>query len=452
MIKTHLLIVPSILLSLFLTNPLYATFDSSTFNQEKPLALTRIKPTGKDVPAGRQIVFQFNQPVVPVGKMERDATEIPITIEPTVLCQWRWLNTSALACQLGDKTALQSATRYQITIKPGIKTENGKTLSETVEHTFITQRPAVKYARFKTWRAPGMPYLRISFNQPVTQQSVTDHLYFQQPDAQRMGAIVQIPVKADEENEENEDNQETNTTALSKVWIVAPEKLLPLDTTMTVHVEPGLVANAGTETGVEKRQLTEFHTFPKFEFLGIECTDLDDQEVIVRLSDPSNLHQRCNPMRQVALVFSSPVIKEVVEKNLWLSPDLAGGRKDYNPWERLSSYSELNSKHSKAETYKIWLPELLKAYESYQLKIVDPILFKDEFGRALSAPVEMSFVTDHRPPNYVFEHQVSVLEKGVDSEVPIFVTNLQKIDMTFRRLTESGWSAPERKSLPIFKV
>jgi len=38
-----------------------------------PLEIVRVTPSGDDVPPGRQIVLTFNQPVVPVGKMERDA-------------------------------------------------------------------------------------------------------------------------------------------------------------------------------------------------------------------------------------------------------------------------------------------------------------------------------------------------------------------------------------------
>ncbi len=36
-----------------------------------PLHITRITPSGMDVPAGRQIVFQFDRPVVPMGRMAR---------------------------------------------------------------------------------------------------------------------------------------------------------------------------------------------------------------------------------------------------------------------------------------------------------------------------------------------------------------------------------------------
>lgn len=38
---------------------------------EEGLKISRITPSGADVPAGRQIVFEFNRPVVPLGNMGR---------------------------------------------------------------------------------------------------------------------------------------------------------------------------------------------------------------------------------------------------------------------------------------------------------------------------------------------------------------------------------------------
>ena len=99
------------------------------------LRLVRITPTGQDVPPGRQIVFQFNRAVVPLGRMERQASEIPITITPELNCEWRWLNTSALACQLDEKSALAPATRYDIVVNPGIRSEDGATLAKAVSHS-----------------------------------------------------------------------------------------------------------------------------------------------------------------------------------------------------------------------------------------------------------------------------------------------------------------------------
>jgi hypothetical protein len=36
-----------------------------------PLRITSITPSGSNVPPGRQIVIQFDRPVVPIGRMER---------------------------------------------------------------------------------------------------------------------------------------------------------------------------------------------------------------------------------------------------------------------------------------------------------------------------------------------------------------------------------------------
>src|SRR5919109_3912533 len=84
------------------------------------LELRRITPTGADVPVSQQIVFEFSRPVVPVGRMERRADEIPITITPPLACEWRWLNTTVLACQLREQSAMAPATRYTVTVRPGL--------------------------------------------------------------------------------------------------------------------------------------------------------------------------------------------------------------------------------------------------------------------------------------------------------------------------------------------
>ena len=139
-------------------SPAFGAFDSKLFNGGKePLKIISINPTGEDVPASREIVIHFNRPVVPLGRMEREEKEIPISVVPSLACQWRWLNTSDLACQLGEKEAMTPATRYAIHIHPGIRAEDGSTLEQTVTHTFITERARISEYRFATWRSPGMP-------------------------------------------------------------------------------------------------------------------------------------------------------------------------------------------------------------------------------------------------------------------------------------------------------
>jgi uncharacterized protein YfaS (alpha-2-macroglobulin family) len=415
------------LLLLLLHIPLsQAAYDSAAFNQDKPLELSRVTPNGKDVYPARQIVFTFNQPVVALGKMERDAAEIPISITPELNCQWRWINTSSLACELTEKDKLAHATRYRVLVEPKIITTNGRKLIKTYSHQFITERPKVNYSYFHTWRAPGMPELQVSFNQPVSKESVEKHLYMIKPDGRRVELRAKLP-----ENIESKDN-------FAQSWIVYPKNLLPLDSTIKLNVEPGLVSKLGTERGIQREVETSFHTFPEFRFLGVECDDLQDNTI--KLDAHEKWKYRCNPLRRIGLRFSSPVITEVIKQNLLILPDLAGGRKDYDPWEDASSYSRLGESNYKDKTYTVWLPEYLKAYKIYNLKSMGTSTFRDEFGRPLKQAIDLEFATDHRAPMHYMQHTYSVLEKGIDSELPIFVTNLDKVDIKYHTLGKNGWS------------
>ncbi len=143
----------------------------------RALVITNITPSGTNVPEGRQIVIQFNRPVVPIGRMDRTAAEIPIAITPALGCQWRWIDTSALACQLGDAQRFKLSTRYTLVVSPGITAEDGATIAAVWRHEFMTQRPRLSYPAFATWRSPGMPVIRAIFTQPVSESSVRAHLF-----------------------------------------------------------------------------------------------------------------------------------------------------------------------------------------------------------------------------------------------------------------------------------
>ena len=113
-----------------------------------------------------------------MGRMARKASEIPIEISPTLNCRWRWLNSKALACQLDETSAFAPATSYNIVVHPGIKSQDGATLEKPFTTSFTTVRPKVRNVWFKTWSAPGMPVIRLTFNQPVFESSVAEHIFF----------------------------------------------------------------------------------------------------------------------------------------------------------------------------------------------------------------------------------------------------------------------------------
>ena len=299
MIKRGLL---PIILFLFLLTPLYGQYDSSKFNNTaKPLKITRITPAGMDVPAKRQIVFKFNMPVVPVGRMDRTTEEIPIVITPALSGQWRWLNTSSLALQLGNNERMKNATQYKIEIKPGFVTENGNKMNTGQVHTFTTMRPQVRYYRFQNWKAPGHPVIRLDFNQKVDIASVIANTGFYPAGGQK----VEVQGKV------------TKSRFGTSVNI-EPAVQLPIDTKINLNVRPGIVSGEGPEPGKENRTVVTFNTFPEFRFLGIRGYNNNNKKIMLTLNEnPESL--LFSPLSQASLIFSAPVPREWKARTLTLS-------------------------------------------------------------------------------------------------------------------------------------
>ncbi len=448
---------------------------ASSADEPASLRVVRITPTGKDVPPGRQIVFQFDRAVVPVGRMERNASEIPITISPGLDCRWRWLNTRALACQLDEKSSLTPATRYEIVVNPGIKSEDGATLAKPVQHDFTTERPGVRHAWFSTWESPGMPLIRMTFNQPVSRASVAEHVFMMadgqtkqrinlkvEPDPRDKQTPLFLPLPGEKitliprhakslqpSDADQEKGAPTRQTEVRRVWLVAPVAELALDRKIELKVEPGLVSFDGPQRGAENRVLVAFHTFPEFAFEGVECTDNTNKKITISAAEAGlEIKDRCNPLKRVALVFSAPVIEDEVKDHVRIVPDLAGGRKDYDPWANYRGYSRLRSPHKQGRKYRVWLPEVLQAYQIYSIQS-DSAKFKDEFGRTLSASIDMQFATAHRPPDFTLTHPRAVLEKDVDTEMPLVVTNLKKVILAYDRLTTKAKQSGRKHELQI---
>jgi hypothetical protein len=380
------------------------------------LKITRITPTGTDVPAERQIVFKFNMPVVPVGRMERTSEEIPILIQPALEGQWRWLDTSTLALQLGDKERLKPATKYVIRVEPKFVSQTGKTMQAAViQDFFITIRPRIEYVHFTNWKNPGLPVIGLSFNQKVDPQSAIKHLQFTATGKRVVPAVL----------------DEKASAAYGTAINIAPAQELPIDTEVILTVTPGIISQEGPEPGVESRTVVVFNTFPEFKFLGIRGWDINEKEIT--LAPGSSEELRFQPLKGMRLLFSTPVPARNEGPKLRFTPDLAGGRSDYDPWADVSQGEYyLRQPHKLGAEYPVGVPEALKAFQDYQL--IGRPDFQDVFGRALARPLKFAFKTSHRPPELFIKNEISVLEKNEQTHVPLVITNLNRIQADYRLL------------------
>lgn len=453
-----------------------ACLTDTAFAAPKNLKILRVTPTGDEVPASRQIVVEFNRPVVPVGKMDRTADEVGITITPPLNCQWRWLNTSSLSCNLDDKDAMSKSTEYKLSVSPKITTEDGAKLDTPKDYNFITERPNIADYRFFSWQGPSAPVIRVVFNQPVSKSSVEQHLYMTSGDAADRHKVIVSPDESMnslpdyilvpdsktwvqiKNTPRTSDDQKTDIKGeeARRVWLVEPAKALAAGSNAALRVEAGLVSAEGSALGIKNNDVVKFQTFPAFAFVGIKCYSNNENELLIKYGEPQDLQKLCNPLRQVSLAFSAPVLRSKVKENSEFTPDLANGRKDINPWgEENRDYSSLGYPHEKDKLYYVEIPFGLKAAQTYKVSLPDselplitkirnawnrikPAFFTDEFGRPLSTPVSMTFSTAHRKPNFEMPYRNGVLEKNTNSEIPLYVNNLDSYDFSYRSLTTDG--------------
>ncbi len=447
-------------------------FDSATLNSPKAeLDLIRVIPAGEDVPtSNRQIVFKFNQPMVAIGQMQVRSSQVPISIKPQVECEWRWIETSSLACQLKRDAPLKKATNYTVSVATSMAALSGAQLGERYNHTFTTQRPKVSRVHLEEWSDESKPIVRVVFDQPVTRSSVLNSLKLVATDKNYESSIVlpenwnswrdqmhalfevnrgfeflkQLSHNMDErlslveQKRRSEAAQEART-----VWRIKPAIGLPEDASIHISLTSGLLGIDGDLDAKINSSVHRFRSLPKLMFLGVHCTHRDSYDELILKPDfaaqtelraqgqDQNKIESCDPQRRIELAFSGPVSYATAEQYLKFSPDLAGNDPTYKPWStrsdryQLRSYLSYRFDYGNNQPYRLKVPETLKAFEQYSLRSLDG--FKDELGRDLDRPIDMAFLTAHRKARLVFEHGHSVLEQGVDSELPAYVTNLKDL-------------------------
>jgi uncharacterized protein YfaS (alpha-2-macroglobulin family) len=456
-------------LCLLLASPAaWPVFDSATKPASPELTILRVVPEGAEVPAPtRQLVVTFDRAVVPIGDLQVLPGKAPVTIEPAAKCHWHWLDPRSIACELDTSAALAPATEYSVTVQPGLKADDGTVLRQPYRWTFTTERPAIRSYDFRTWRSPGTPVIRLIFNQPVAKDSVEATLKLgglpleASPDPLDREVLYVLPMPGEKAAlvlpggtpAVKSDDQATSVAGpggrrvpARRVWLLTPTRELPLGASAALTVSPGLRSALGPLPGKESRTVVEVDAFPEFRFLGVRC-EVGSERVLLPPGTALAKRSRCNPFNPVALVFSSPVITPEIKAHLALTPDLRGGRTDYDPWANVYPFSWLGAPHKRGQEYDVALPERLRAFQPYAIDGVAAV--RDEFNRAPLGPAAMTFQTAHRVPKLRVVHPVAVLEKNAPTAVPLYVQNLTHIDVSYATLTPKGATRDQKSDQKV---
>lgn len=490
---TRVFRVLSALLCLCLAQGARAQFESANLAQSGELSILRVTPDGTDVLPGSQIVIEFNRPVVAVGKMDRSAAEIPVDITPAVTCQWRWLNTRSLACELDEKQKLRLATQYHVKVRPGIKTLDGVTIAQPYESSFLTQRPQSRWSNLVLWRNRARPIIRMFWTQPVSKSTVLNHVYLRDGKGTRYEVAAEadrtkrklpdwLPLPHEKEvvglaqqMQQGDPPVMVNGEEYRRMWLIEPSRDLPAGEAITLSYDAGVVSSEGPEPAEKADSVTSFNSFADFAFLGLQCTaNADDQsELLFAPGETQGAAQLCNPMQPISLRFSSPVSRKAVRDSLSIDPMLGKPGDPTDIWnvEDEEESEQVSFSPQPGVTFGQSLPYGLKAAQKYSLSLKAPNTslwnrliswlhadwgdqsgLRDKFGDALKQTAQLSFSTDHRRPNLVLEYQLAVLEKNTDSEVPIYVNNLDLLSWTYNRFTLSGGAANQHFERAVPKV
>ncbi|MBN2675656.1 MAG: hypothetical protein JXR30_00190 [Alphaproteobacteria bacterium] len=405
----------------------------------KEVSVVGIIPSGKEITTARQLSIKFNTSVVKLG--EKVPENIAVKVTPSIKCDWQWMDTSTLTCNLKEKDALKLATHYDVDVsKELFKILENISLNKSYHFEFETKRPQVGYSYPGKWLSPTRPEIHVRFSQDVDERSIHESLFFK-----AIGEEIKVDFEKEAENS----------------WLVRPTKDLPKNMSVMLGVKPGLKSKEGGDLeGIESKEILQIKTFDDFEFIGLKCYSKKGEEIYIKNSEEGN--QVCDAESSVALIFSSPVPAHQMVNKLDVSPSLLN--------ENWNLQQETHVQTNKKNEYFIYLPNL-SANTEYTIRskqgkkpsfwswagfknILKSLLFwrhsytdvngvsiasdylvgeiQDIFGRSLETPFEVKFKTDHLHPDFDFKYREAVIEKGIENDFPLLVTNLDKIDLNYK--------------------
>ena len=381
-------------------------FSLSVSAAESDLAVARVVPQGKGVKNADKIVFEFNQPVVPLGEMERTADQIPVKIKPFLKCQWRWLNQTSLACILSEKDGMKPATSYKITMKPELTALSGAKMKETQKYEIETIRPEINSARshFVKFVAPERPQWELFFDTDVKIKSVKSNVFFM---------VGGKSVKAEASEVEC---HSYNTNCQSRV-LVSPAKDLGVDQPYEIVYTAGFEALKGGKLKSEKEgTLAKDRTLPVFAVESLSCYDEKSNFKTYSAAETRGRPPVCQYDASVRINLSDRTVLENVSNFIKGEPAVL-----------------VNDREDTSKSVYLSIP---KAGQLYTVTVSDQM--KDVWGAELIRPETFMFRSSDRNPSLTMPYFSIALEAGEKTQAVGYATNLNKADVNFTGVTAKG--------------
>ncbi|HEX7339727.1 MAG TPA: MG2 domain-containing protein [Rhodanobacteraceae bacterium] len=414
-----------------------------------PLQVRRISPSGADVTPSQEAVIQFDRAMVPLGHMGRKSSELPVSISPDPGCQWRWLNTSELACRLPGQTRFRPATHYTVTVGTALKALDGSQLAEPVVRHFTTRLPAIDWANFERWSSPVQPHLSVRLNLPVTAKMLAAHLTLVDKqghvfklkvtpfDQQREGPVfVPVPghpgalLAVDNPQPDKPIDSQAKAGAPRRLWKITPDRPLAPATSYTLKLSAGLRSPLGALPGEAEADVTDITSYGAFAVNGVQCRIKGSYHAVTVNAGEQDL-PRCLP-KSINFLFSAPVPRATLAAIDW-QPMPMPRTALAKVWHNYPQWFLRDRQYADADVdYTYPLTFGLRPMYAYRVTI--PAGVKDTFGRKLAKPVTIAFRTGHRVPFTHLPPGQAVLEADEPTIMPLSFTNIDTLPVSYRLL------------------
>lgn len=349
-----------------------------------------------DIDTKSKIHLVFDRPVIPLSAVQGSGAkkysgDWPVTIEPAINGNWRWLGTTTV--EFTPSEALMPATTYTVKVPKGINTINGDKTVEDFSWNFETKRPVV---------IGSDPYDNYSLNGPETQITLS---FNQEMDLNKAINNVRISQRTDEKPIElsfdlkyGYDEIDEKKVENRKKLLVIPVKPLTLATSYQVTVNSGIKGAQG-DLGSSSDFTMNFSTVGDFKVKVFE-----------------------HKYQQISLEFTNPVDDETLKGNVILDPKPEG-------WD------ELELKTSEwSDNVSLYIYANLKPSTAYRLSLNDKV--KDKFGQGFIESQYYEFTTDALDPDLTIlsSGDFGIFEKDRTPIYPFESVNISRIDLEMARV------------------
>ena len=185
-----------------------------------------------------------------------------IVVTPPIDCSWAWTDDTLLTCHREQGAALEQATRYRLSIRGGLWSQQGREIARQ-DRVFDTERPSIPDAGavIDHWEA-GVPAINIWVSVPVSAMALSKALILAEDDQQVPFRLIPqtesggIPIA-----EEN------------RLWRIDYRPTDSKSHALSLRIKPGLRSSKGPLPGLQDEILLRASVNEVFGLRYVACGD-----------------------------------------------------------------------------------------------------------------------------------------------------------------------------------